>query len=288
MCLSVLAVVIVVVTVIAKFFFVTKKSAELRKNDWKPDVVYLYQFPRCKEIPNLSPFCLKVETFLKVNKIPHEAKLFYMVTHEVILKVSPLVFGRSKYGLLPFVELNGEQIADSQIIISRLAKHFNVKSLSSARNEAIVRFVDRTADNHTFLLHCTFKMMENDFFSMLLRNMGVNETLLPILSPILGFMMKWKVATRVSSGIGQLAIEEYRELLRKDYDSYRDLLGEQKFMFGDEITTADCTVFGQLATILYISTTNYASEVLRDEYPTLVAFCNRVRDAAFGNEFVIN
>ncbi|VDO78298.1 unnamed protein product [Haemonchus placei] len=91
----------------------------IHNHDWKPDIVYLYQFPRSACMPNVSPFCLKVETFLKVNKIPYE--------------VRPLLMGRSKYGLLPFIELNGEHIADSQIIIHRLTEHFKTKDLDSVR-----------------------------------------------------------------------------------------------------------------------------------------------------------
>ena len=35
--------------------------------------------------------------------------------------------GRGSNGKLPFIEINGEQIADSQIIIRRLAQKFNVQ-----------------------------------------------------------------------------------------------------------------------------------------------------------------
>ena len=41
---------------------------------------------------------------------------------------------RSKRGLLPFVELNGEEIADSEIIIKTLAKTYN-KEMDAALNQ---------------------------------------------------------------------------------------------------------------------------------------------------------
>ncbi|KAK5984324.1 hypothetical protein GCK32_003131 [Trichostrongylus colubriformis] len=114
-CWTCIAVWLPVASVIAYFLLArkNKKQVAIRNHDWKSDVVYLYQFPRSKTIPNLSPFCLKIETFLKVNKIPYRA-------------CSTLI-GRSQYGMLPFIELNGEHIADSQIIINRLTDHFKVK-----------------------------------------------------------------------------------------------------------------------------------------------------------------
>lgn len=262
-----------VVTVVVKFLLSCWRTDQLRKTDWKHDVVYLYQFPRSKTIPNMSPFCLKVETFLRVNKIPYE--------------VCPLLMGRSRHGLLPFVELNGKQIADSQIIINRLTEHFNVKPPSSTRDEAIARVIDRTADIHTFLVSYNFKVVENtdDIFLMTLRDNGCPGVILPILTPVIGFLVRRKAAKRIAAAVGELDREEFKELLQKDYDAYRDLLGDQKFLFGDEITSTDCTLFGQLATVLYIPMESYAKELLREKYPTLVEYCDRIRDNVYGNEF---
>ncbi|EYC28403.1 hypothetical protein Y032_0007g3208 [Ancylostoma ceylanicum] len=243
------------------------------KTDWKKDTVYLYQFPRSKALPNVSPFCLKVETFLKANKIPYE--------------VCPVRMSRSEYGLLPFIELNGEHIADSQIIINRLIEHFNVKPLSSPRDEAVARAVDRMADTHTFLVQYQFKLVENtdEFMNLILRDMGCPSALVPILTPVASFFMRGKAMKRIAAGIGMMSSENYRDLLKKDYDAFQSLLGEQKFLFGDHITAADCTVFGQLATTLYIPTNSHAKDVLKDQYPALVEYCNRIRDTVFGKDF---
>ena len=57
---------------------------------------------------------------------------------------------RSKYGLVPFIELNGQEIADSQIIQERLKEHFKIPNLPDPKDEAIARFVERMMDQHTF------------------------------------------------------------------------------------------------------------------------------------------
>ena len=58
---------------------------------------------------------------------------------------------RSKYGMVPFIELNGEQIADSQIIQERLKQHFKIPDLDG-QDEAVAHFVERMMDQHTFQL----------------------------------------------------------------------------------------------------------------------------------------
>ena len=90
-----------------------KKYPKLLKKDWEENVVYLYQFPFNKNGMNPSPFAWKVEIYLKSNKIPHE--------------IIPSFTNRSEHGLIPFIELNGKQYADSQYILLLLEEHFNLK-----------------------------------------------------------------------------------------------------------------------------------------------------------------
>lgn len=58
-------------------------------------------------------------------------KMIFFFCWESYFEICNSWMQRSKEGLLPFVELNGEQIADSQLIIARLQKHFNVDVSSS-------------------------------------------------------------------------------------------------------------------------------------------------------------
>lgn len=44
----------------------------VHKHNYEKDVVYLYQFSRTAVIPSLSPFCLKVETWLRLVGIKYE------------------------------------------------------------------------------------------------------------------------------------------------------------------------------------------------------------------------
>ena len=45
---------------------------QVHKKDYEKDTVYLFQFPRCPTLPNISPKCLQVETWLKLHGVKYE------------------------------------------------------------------------------------------------------------------------------------------------------------------------------------------------------------------------
>lgn len=44
----------------------------VHKANFEKDVVYLYQFSRTPLLPSLSPYCLKVETWLRLANLKYE------------------------------------------------------------------------------------------------------------------------------------------------------------------------------------------------------------------------
>jgi hypothetical protein len=90
-----------------------KRKTDLVVRDWKQDLIYLVQFARCPVIPSPSPYCLKLELWLRFTKLNY------------INVSNNFKFGSSK-GKLPFIEVNGRQIPDSYFIINNLKTMFNV------------------------------------------------------------------------------------------------------------------------------------------------------------------
>lgn len=50
----------------------------VHKTNFEKDVVYLYQFSRTPLLPSLSPYCLKVETWLRLAGVKYEVSFGYL------------------------------------------------------------------------------------------------------------------------------------------------------------------------------------------------------------------
>lgn len=66
----------------------------VHKVDFEKNVVYLYQFSRTKNIPSPSPFCLKVETWLRMAGIKYEVCWKKKVSLSIII-LCPLLWWMS-------------------------------------------------------------------------------------------------------------------------------------------------------------------------------------------------
>lgn len=102
--------------------------------------ILLWGTPPCWGLPSTSPFCVKLESWLRMAGLPYEAR---------VLRGLP----RSPTGKVPYVELEGGRIvADSGVIIDTLTAERGVTLDAglSARERALATAVTRLLEDHFY------------------------------------------------------------------------------------------------------------------------------------------
>lgn len=246
----------------------------VHKADFAQDVVYLYQFTRTPVIPSLSPFCLKAETWLRIAGLKYEN-----VDHKLKL--------RSKKGQLPFVEINGQEIADSSFIIKQLTAKFD-KDLDaplSSEQRNIAHAMISMIENHLLWVFATIrsrnvKQMIQAYKLDLQHALGSK---LP--APLLNFAFKMKLKNSMTKrvkahGLGVHTPEEIEEFGRCDLKVLSDMLADKPFFFGDDPSMLDVVAFANVAQILFMD--KEVSFPMRDwieeNCTNLVGLVNRIKE----------
>jgi len=249
----------------------------VHKSNYEKDVVYLYQFSRTPLLPSLSPFCLKVECWLRLAGIKYEN-----VDHKMKY--------RSKKGQLPFVEVNGEEIADSTIIIKELSKRYghDLDAALTPEQKNIAHATISMVENH---LAWVVMWWRTKYPELVLKGYKVNlqhalGTRIP--NGILNFLFKFAFGRKgtkkvKAQGMGVHSAEEINNFGQGDLKVLSDMLSDKPFFFGDEPTNLDVVVFAQLAQIYFIDkeVTYSLRDYMSESCPNLVGHVNRMKERCF-------
>lgn len=234
------------------------------KENWTRDVVYLYQFPPCATIPNLSPYALKLETWLRMVGINYEHVPCSMTT-------------RSKEGLLPFVELNGSEIADSAFAMRDLAAHFGIMDGLSNEQAAVSRAFRMMMENSTFWSYAYNRYVLNAEVMLSEQVLGFR---LPLLFRMFNPSRMFRAAIRTKlwhMGIGRHEEKDIISIGLDDLRAMSSYLGTKQFMHGDAPSEIDCCLFGVLAQILYVPIKAPHRDLLDTECSNLKDYTERIK-----------
>ncbi|KAF8366067.1 hypothetical protein PRIPAC_83896, partial [Pristionchus pacificus] len=247
-------------------------SNALLKRDWQKKHVYLVQYPRCRTLPNLSPWSLKLETWLRMADIP-----FTNISNE---------FKKfSSKGQVPFIELNGRQIADSNIIIEALKQEFHKASMepSAPSDQALAQAFTALVEDH--LCWALFALRSKVGFEFLVSDdgfgrhygTGMKKRMMTI---VVRKLVNKNMKTRAQAqGMGKHSPDELHEIAIKDLKSISIFLADKPYFGGDHPTTLDATVFGHLAPFVYTPTPDgILTEHVKETYANLGQFIERVKE----------
>jgi hypothetical protein len=168
---------------------VKPKKPTLHTKVWEEDKVYLYQSPRTPQIPSISPQELKLESLLKLHGIQYEN-----VDHKAKLS--------SKNGTLPFIELNGEEVADAAII-QTLATKFD-KEVSSHLNQEqknVEHVMIKMVENHLYwtIMHWRTSSVDNTVYKIHLPTFLGSKVPLGLLNLHFKFNIQKKIQKKVKT-----------------------------------------------------------------------------------------
>jgi glutathione S-transferase len=226
-------------------------------------MITLYQAPAAWGIPSISPFCIKLETYLRMVGLPYEVRLADVA--------------RSPKGKVPYVAIDGRLLGDSQRIIEHLQRVHGdpLDARLTPQARALGHMIRRTLEEGTYWVTVFVRWGDPAgwtayrpvFEAMLLRQAK---------SDPLESLRQTVVAAGRAQGTLRHGPEEIHEMGKADIDALAVLLGDQPFVLGDEATSVDATVYATLISLLAFP---IDSPVKRHaaEKPNLVAYCERMK-----------
>lgn len=237
------------------------------------DAIILHQFSRPKSgAPSLSPFCLKMETYLRMVDLPYK--------NYFDGKLSP-------QGKMPWIEYNREQAFGSEFIIDFLEERLGTslnKSLTP-HEVAMSRAITKMVEEHFYwtIAYCQWVDNLEETQKMLSVSGPLSDTLKWILSRLNGGIVKREM---YGHGIGRFSKEEVYSLMEKDMRTLATLLGNKKYLMGSRISTVDATVFSHLAPAMWTLPGSRPEQLIKGELINLAMYCERIRRRYWPEWFV--
>jgi glutathione S-transferase len=239
-----------------------------------PPVYRLHLFPPTPYCYNISPFAIKLESFLRINKIDYEC-------------VYTSKFGSK--GQIPYVKIGNEELCDSNVIIRYLQNHCETTDASTTtpQERATTHATIRMLEEHTAQIgfHYRYGLQMPAFHEKLDLGKRLFEADKSTKGSMISkaFLMGAPASTLKKSKARNLLRHSEAEIWQfscDDLQALSILLGDGPYFFGKASPTLlDCAVFGHLSQFLYIPIDFPQARYMKDECPNLVAFVERFRES---------
>ncbi|XP_064596808.1 failed axon connections homolog [Liolophura sinensis] len=221
-----------------------------------PNTVILYQFQRGPYAPSFSPYCLKLETYLRMANIP------YQNVHGM---------KKSSKGKIPWIRYNGVSKADSQFCIDFLNKKFDVDlnfRLDRA-NQAVARAFSKLLE-------------ESLTWYMIIERWLYNQDKPWMSEAGIPRLVRWFIGRKVRTaayyqGMGRHTREELHDVMRKDIEALSAFLGSKKFLMGYQPSEVDCIAFSLITQLTVNMSGSIADVFITEKHPELLDYCDRMR-----------
>ena len=227
-------------------------------------MIKLFQFPPHWNIPNASPFCLKVETYLRMTKLPYQP-IKYMDPR------------KAPMGKLPFIEDNGRTIADSSLIISYLKKTYGDKldaALTSAQHAQSI-LIQRMLDNHLYWCMLYSRWIDDTNWTRTKQDLFAKVPAL--LRPFIANSVRKSMRANLHAhGLGRHHKDEIYQSGIDDLTTLTHILQANAFLLGNEPASIDASGYGFLANLIHVPIQSPINEFAKSQ-PCFINYCARMK-----------
>ena len=229
-----------------------------------PEPIVVVGMPPLWGLPSPSPFCTKLETWLRMAGLPY--------TTDVVAGPIP-----SRTGKIPFLRrADGRLLPDSQLIITQLTAEHRVTldDHLSSEQQVSAHLARRTLEEHLYYALAWERWVRPEAWPTL-RDAYFAPAPGP-LRPLIGGFVRRKVRGYLHGmGLGRLQPEEIVARAAEDLDALDALLGDREWVFGRP-SSADALYYAFVAGILAFPVDGPIRELTRG-HRRLVAHSTRVR-----------
>ncbi|MGH8529673.1 MAG: glutathione S-transferase family protein [Nevskiales bacterium] len=232
-------------------------------------MIELHQFAPAFNMPSPSPFCMKIEVFLRLAGLDYEAKVCPDP------RKTPL-------GKLPFIKDGEKLVADSSSIIEYLVQVHgaDLDTGLSEDERAIARAYTRMLEEHTYfgLLYCRWidpahwPTVRETFFGDLPR---------PIRGLLSGFIQGKIKRDLAGHGLGRHPPAEIYRRTAQDVAAVAAFLDGKLYFMGSEPTSIDATVYAFIGNMWEATLVTPLKDIV-GKHSNLVAYCARMKQRCFG------
>lgn len=231
-------------------------------------MLILHQFPPALGLPNASPFCLKVETYLRLAGLEYRA-----------VNTAPF---KAPLGKLPYLSDGDRLVADSSSILDYLEAKAGSQALDAALStvqRAQGLSLVRMLEEHSYFAMVYSRWIDDDYWPH--TRAAFFATLPPLLRQLVPALVRRKMRRDMTGqGLGRHPKAEIQRRAAQDFAALAVTLGEQAYLLGNTATTVDATAYAFLAGVLHTRPPNSLT-ALAAQHPNLVAYTERLRARCF-------
>ncbi|GAA6204201.1 glutathione S-transferase family protein [Thalassotalea sp. SU-HH00458] len=227
-------------------------------------MIKLYGFGSAFGVIDASPFVVKVDLFLKLAGIDYQ-----FVADFNNLKQSP----KNK---LPFIDDEGEKIADSAFIIKYLTEKYQIKLDDHLNDEqqAQLSLYTHALDESLYWILVYSRWSKEETWPVI-KEAFFNELPLPLMWFLPNMLRKGVVKTLARQGFGRHSESELLTKAEEHFSALSTLLGDKDYFFGEQACSFDAVAYSSLCQFISVDYFNNFNQQAR-KYENLVQYCQRI------------